>query len=162
MACGRGVLLLRAQGVYFELVSNEAEGSSQSIWWQNIQAGVYGVLANVLLLMIFGDTTLGQRSSSDGFACFDLGPIGWRAVLVVSAADITMNLAFKTLGANAYSFVRAGSFVLSAGVSTLMLRTVPSAGFCVGAAFVVIAGERFGQAAATAALPQPVDARPKQ
>ena len=69
-----------------------------------------------------------------------------------------MNLAFKTLGANAYSFVRAGSFVLSAGVSTIILRVVPSAGFCVGAAVVVIAGERFGQAAAAAEMPQSVDA----
>lgn len=149
------------QGVFFELVSNETEGSSQSIWWQNIQTGVYGVLANVVLLMALGDSSVAQRSPTSSLDCFYIGPAGWRAVLVVSAADLTMNLAFKSLGANAYSFVRAGSFVLSAAVSTLVLRIMPSGGFCVGAAMVVIAGERFSQAAAAAELPQPGNLRPK-
>jgi drug/metabolite transporter (DMT)-like permease len=139
------------QAVYFEMVTNEQEGVGQSIWWQSIQAGVYGVLANVALLIVLGDS-LGQRSpaSAEELGCFGLGPAGWRAVLVVSAADITMNVAFKTLGANVYSFVRAGSFVLSAGVATVLLGHRPSAGFCVGATVVLLAGERFSQAAAAA------------
>ena len=69
-------------------------------------------------------------------------------MIVVSAADVTMNLAFKSLGANAYSFVRAGSFVLSAGVSTVWLRALPSAGVCAGATVVMVAGDRFSRHAA--------------
>lgn len=149
------------QGVYFELVSNETEGRGQSIWWQSIQGGVYGVLANIVLLVMLGDTSIGQRSTTSSAECFSISPAGWRAILVVSAADITMNLAFKTLGANTYSFVRAGSFVLSVGVSTLMLQAVPSVGFCVGAAVVVLAGERFGQAAVAAEMSPLDDVRSK-
>ena len=110
------------------MVSNEVEGEGQSIWWQSIQAGVYGVLANAALLMVLGDSLntpavsqpcpykrcllvwLKPRVVSQqepplggiladravvgteavlGGGCFDLGPAGWRAVLVVSAADVT-------------------------------------------------------------------------
>ena len=65
------------QAVYFEMVSNEEEGEGQSIWWQSIQAGVYGVLANAALLAVLGDSLNGPSVPAGG--CFDLGAAGWRA-----------------------------------------------------------------------------------
>ena len=132
------------QAVYFELVSNEAEGEGQSVWWQSIQAGVYGVLANVALLALFGDV-LGSGAQGPA-GCFGLGRAGNMAVLAVSAADITMNLACKTLGANAYNFARAGSFLLSAAAHTVWMGAAPSAHFCAGAAIVMAAGDRYQRA----------------
>eukprot|EP01050_Picozoa_sp_SAG11_P001741 SAG11_NODE_80_length_17731_cov_13.985254_8_plen_228_part_00 len=106
-------------GVYFELVSKEGKGLGQSVLWQNVQASVWGVLVNVVLLMTFGAEIGGgdggpspERGPSPELiashiggdrevvkalrgGCLDLGAAGWVAVTAVAAADITMNVAFK-------------------------------------------------------------------
>lgn len=57
----------------------------------------------------------------EGVGCFELGRDGWLAAVAVSGADISMNVAFKWLGANAYSFVRAGSLLLSGLLAVVQL-----------------------------------------
>jgi drug/metabolite transporter (DMT)-like permease len=158
-------LCFAAQAVYFELVSSEsASAARQSVHWQNVQASACGVVANLLLLALLGGGGGHEGPSDDGHGgmiCIGLGSRALVAVCAVAATDISSNIAFKQLGANAYSFVRGSSFVLSALISAVFLGERPPEGatgpwtlrFWLGALMVLSASELFARSERGRKLP---------
>lgn len=85
---------------------------------------------------------------------------GLVTLVVVSMCGITVDLVVIRLGANAYSFVRAFSFILSAVGAMVVFGTRPTVNFWIGAAIVMVAGEQFSKAAAPEqAMELPADER---
>ena len=64
-----------------------------------MQGSVCGVGANLLLLIWQEARSSRVESNAD---CVAMGSSAWAAVCAVAATDITSNIAFKQLGANAF------------------------------------------------------------
>ena len=77
---------------------------------------------------------------------------GLVTLVVVSMCGITVDLVVNRLGANAYSFVRAFSFILSTVGAMVVFGTRPTVNFWIGATIVMVAGEQFSKAAPKAGM----------